>query len=279
METSISVRPASWGICFTWTCPTPPMSLTIHWTDHLTGIMRRAADPPRLLVACDFDGTLAPIVPTPAEAALLPGMEEVLRSLSTAPGVHLAFVSGRPLEDLKKRVPIAAAGFIGSHGLEMQGHVLDGVPGAAAAWRGRFPFIADAIRRRTEQLPGVFVKEKPLSVAVHYRHACSADAAAVQALLQDTVNGAREFRLQEGHMVTELLPAIGRDKGTALCALADRLGVPRSADSPADLLQLLQHVDAARRKTCGKDPAEVKVRLAAARPALSPHCKGAQRCG
>lgn len=265
------------------------MSLTIHWTEHLTGIMHRVAEPPRLLVACDFDGTLAPIVPTPAEAVLLPGMEEVLRSLSAAPGVHLAFVSGRPLEDLKKRVPIAAAGLIGSHGLEMQGHGLDGLPGAAAAWRGRFPFIADAIRRRTEQLPGVLVEEKPLSVAVHYRHACATDAAAVKALLQDTVNAAHEFRLQEGHMVTELLPAIGCNKGTALCALADRLGVPRSAviccgddltdetmfiglpnalsihigpgptaaacraDSPADLLQLLQHVDAARRKSLRKE--------------------------
>lgn len=264
------------------------MPLTIHWTDHLAGIVRRAVDPPSLLVACDFDGTLAPIVPTPAEAALLPGMEEVLRSLSTAPGVHLAFVSGRPLADLKQRVPILHSSFIGSHGLEMQGHGLDGVPGAAAAWRGRFPFIADAIRRRTEHMPGVFVEEKPLSVAVHYRHACAADAAAMQALLKDTVNGAREFRLQEGHMVTELLPAIGCNKGTALCALADRLGVPRSAviccgddltdetmftslpnalsihigpgptaaschaDSPADLLQLLQHVDTARRKSLRK---------------------------
>ena len=34
---------------------------------------------------------------------------------------------------------------------------------------------------------------------------------------------------RQGHMVTELLPDIRCDKGTALCAFADRLGVPRSA--------------------------------------------------
>ncbi|WP_137815968.1 trehalose-phosphatase, partial [Gandjariella thermophila] len=60
----------------------------------------RLARTPRLLVACDYDGTLAPIVADPERA--LPSSESVgaLRSLAVLHETTAAVISGRALRDL-----------------------------------------------------------------------------------------------------------------------------------------------------------------------------------
>ena len=56
---------------------------------------------PRVLVAVDFDGTLAPLVTDPLQARAVPGGLEALRDAATLGGVTTAVVSGRDLETLE----------------------------------------------------------------------------------------------------------------------------------------------------------------------------------
>ena len=74
---------------------------------------------PRLLVACDYDGTLAPIVPDPNEARPLPEAVGALRSLAGLHETTTAVISGRALRDLAvlSRLP-AEVNLVGSHGSE-----------------------------------------------------------------------------------------------------------------------------------------------------------------
>ena len=60
----------------------------------------RLARVPQLLVCCDYDGTLAPIVDTPGDAR--PRRESVaaLRALAALPDTSVAVISGRSLHDL-----------------------------------------------------------------------------------------------------------------------------------------------------------------------------------
>ena len=58
---------------------------------------------PTTAVFCDFDGTLAPIVPRPEDARLLEGVREALRWSWSRPPRLVAFVSGRGLADLESR--------------------------------------------------------------------------------------------------------------------------------------------------------------------------------
>ena len=51
----------------------------------------------------DFDGTLAPIVARPEDAAMVPGAGEVLASLVTRYAV-VAVISGRPVDQLRELV-------------------------------------------------------------------------------------------------------------------------------------------------------------------------------
>ena len=59
------------------------------------GLAALLAEPGRALLGVDFDGTLAPIVPDPAQARAHPEVVPLLRRLS-AHGVRVAVVTGRP---------------------------------------------------------------------------------------------------------------------------------------------------------------------------------------
>jgi trehalose-phosphatase len=103
-------------------------------TDALTVAVRRAlagvARTPRLLVACDYDGTLAPIVADPQRATPVPESVTALRSLAGLPATTTAVISGRALRDLAvlSRLP-AEVHLIGSHGSEFDiGFVHDLTP-------------------------------------------------------------------------------------------------------------------------------------------------------
>lgn len=81
--------------------------------------LRRISSAETLLIALDFDGTLAHFTVDPTETRIVPAAETALRSLSALPGTDVALVSGRPAFDLLSFGP---EGFpfsiIGSHGAE-----------------------------------------------------------------------------------------------------------------------------------------------------------------
>ncbi|NUR30116.1 MAG: trehalose-phosphatase, partial [Catenulispora sp.] len=100
--------------------------------------LRRAivqiARTPRLLVACDYDGTLAPITLTPDEARPLPESVGALRSLAALHETTTVVISGRALRDLAtlSRLP-AEVNLVGSHGSEFDiGFVHELAPEARA---------------------------------------------------------------------------------------------------------------------------------------------------
>jgi trehalose 6-phosphate phosphatase len=55
---------------------------------------------PQLLVACDYDGTLAPVTGDPRSVRPLPEAVSGLRSLAALPETTAAVISGRALREL-----------------------------------------------------------------------------------------------------------------------------------------------------------------------------------
>jgi trehalose 6-phosphate phosphatase len=128
----------------------------------------RLAAVPRLLVALDFDGVLAPIVEVPSAARPLPAAAAAIGKLATLPDTIVALLSGRGLADLA-----AVSGFgapvrmVGSHGGEFDdgGAVLDD---DRAALKARLTTELESI---VTGAPGVALEDKPAGVAVHVRNA------------------------------------------------------------------------------------------------------------
>src|SRR5262245_66433127 len=81
--------------------------------------LERLASVPRLLVASDYDGVLAPIVEEPSRAVALPQALDALRRLAATEQTDAAVVSGRARADLTGFLPgMALVHTIGCHGAE-----------------------------------------------------------------------------------------------------------------------------------------------------------------
>ena len=70
-------------------------------------------------VFLDYDGTLTPIVGRPEQAILSDSTRAVLRALATKAPV--AILSGRDLENVRRRVDIDGIVYAGSHGFDIAG--------------------------------------------------------------------------------------------------------------------------------------------------------------
>ncbi|HEY6888779.1 MAG TPA: trehalose-phosphatase [Solirubrobacter sp.] len=174
----------------------------------LTDIARR--DP---LLVFDFDGTLAPIVDDPHQASLRPATHALLRL--TALLYPCAVVSGRRRADLCARLTgIPLVGIVGNHGAEAGFGPVDRTPrGEVASWLELLAGVA--------RLPGIWVEDKGLSIAVHYRHSCERAKArrAIEAATRDLPGG----RVFGGRAVVNVVPRESHDKGDAVARLLQRI--------------------------------------------------------
>ncbi|HEX5858862.1 MAG TPA: trehalose-phosphatase, partial [Microbacterium sp.] len=89
--------------------------------DAAVDAVRRVAASERLLIALDFDGTLAPLEDEPMRARALPEAVEAIARLTALPDTTVAFVSGRQLADLvviSEHTDDSLIHLAGSHGAE-----------------------------------------------------------------------------------------------------------------------------------------------------------------
>lgn len=161
-----------------------------------------------LLVLCDYDGTLAPIVPRPEEAWPEPGAREVLSRLLAHPRHRAAVVTGRLAEQVQAFLNLPDLPVVGLHGMEW--------PGEEIAARD-----AEALRLITAQLPageGLRLEDKGWTLAVHTRGVPGERQAGVEEALA-RVELPPGWEMISGKKVREFRPA-GFGKGRAVERLA-----------------------------------------------------------
>jgi len=179
--------------------------------------IRQALKRKQVLVFLDFDGTLAPIAATPAEARMNEQTSEALHALAQAPRARVAILSGRPLSFLARRFDDRRFFCGGNHGLEMRGPGFQFCPPGAEALR---PEVHAVARRATNALggiPGVLIEDKGLTMSVHYRRIPTGRQHEFQQELQTfrQQTNSRSFRWRRGKMIWELLPNLDWHKGRA----------------------------------------------------------------
>jgi trehalose 6-phosphate phosphatase len=192
---------------------------TLITSQELAAVICRAG---RLFLFCDYDGTLVPIAPTPAEARPDPGLPDLLVRLAALPRVRVAVVSGRDLADLESMLPVPGLYLAGCHGTELRR------PGGEieAPARDAGPALAETARRMSPLLAGrrgFWLEQKKYSLALHYRLADPGQVPEVlQAFRAAGGEAARRHGLvfAAGKKVLELRP---RDvhKGTAVLRLLE----------------------------------------------------------
>ncbi|HWJ85571.1 MAG TPA: trehalose-phosphatase [Cellulomonas sp.] len=180
-----------------------------------------------LLVALDFDGTLAPLQDDPSRSRIVPAGVGVLARVAAAPDVSLALVSGRALHDLHALAEVPAGTFlIGSHGAERARVTRFGLDRDVVQLTDDEADRLAALGARAAQIArgkdGVWVETKPTAVVVHTRLAQDADAdeaeTAALALGAELGSG-----VLHGKDVVEI-SVLHANKGESLAALRAELG-------------------------------------------------------
>lgn len=237
------------------------------------------AEAPILLVVCDYDGTLAPLVDDPSAALPERAAIDALRRCAGLSSTFGAILTGRSVAALR-----GVAG-------ELDGLLLVGMHGAESGDRGirldqaartLLDRVKDSIRAVVAAGPGLLWEEKPAGVALHYRTASAeiGETACRRALAElESLPG---LVIRQGKHVLEFL-VVSTDKGEGVRSLIHRTGALRTivigddltdedafaALGPLDLAVKVGEGDsvAAHRVSDPHDVAALLDRLAASRAA------------
>jgi trehalose-phosphatase len=176
-----------------------------------------------LFVMLDVDGTLAPIVSRPEDAAVAPRTRAVLERLVATPGVVVILVSGRAANDAMGIVRVSGVWTIGNHGfevvtpageLETDPDLADQSAAIAQAARELEPIVA--------AVAGAKLENKRWTLSVHYRLAARDAVPPLRAEVERVAFGLR-LRMTDGKEIVEVRPIAQVDKGTAVVMLGERL--------------------------------------------------------
>ena len=178
-----------------------------------------------IVIATDFDGTLAPIAARPESVELPASLNPILDRLAESGNALLFVVSGRPLSDLHRRVSVPCV-LGGNHGLEVEGRGYRFEHAAAEALRPRLAALCTSIGELLPKWPGAWLEDKRLTATVHFR---AIDARAEHglrvAVRRSLAPFAGEFGLRAGKKALEIHPRVGWNKGQAVNWLREASGI------------------------------------------------------
>ncbi len=164
-----------------------------------------------VLLAFDFDGTLAPIVGNRDEATMRPSTRALLARVGTL--YPVAIISGRARRDVATKVQgTGAKHVIGNHGNEPAPNLAELARVVAEA--------REVLVRELTPESGVSVEDKLYSLSLHYRHAPDSRVAR-KAIARALAHLPVPMRVIGGKRVVNLVPEGARHKGDVvreLCA-------------------------------------------------------------
>ena len=185
-------------------------------------IVHRLKSANHILLLCDYDGTLVPIVDKP-ELAILPiDTRKLLLTLSKKQQFTVGIVSGRALVDLKQKVRIEGIIYAGNHGLEIEGLGSSFLNPIAEEMRPFLHILSQALSATLRSIRGVLVENKGLTLSVHYRSVDDSEKTKLEDAFDrvtDPLQVTGKIRITHGKKVYEIRPPVDWDKGKAIAWL------------------------------------------------------------
>jgi len=178
-----------------------------------------------IILFLDFDGTLSPIVANPQNAAIPGDISAWLRRLSQKKKIKIGIITGRSLQDVRKRVGLNNVIYAANHGMEVyyKGRF---ILRKGRAYRRPLALIAKRLIKELSAIPDIYVENKGLSVAVHLRRVRRNYHRMVKDIVRTTVGpwlNKYGLQLTRGKMLMEVRPALHWNKGKAALWIWRRL--------------------------------------------------------
>ena len=208
--------------------------------DSWNAVARRLGASRRVALILDFDGTLAPICAHPSLAVVPAAVRELLVRIAHLSRLRLWIVTGRQQADLQAQLGVPGLQILGVYG------------GTLPA--GGEQAIQDACRKTTvllEGMPGVWVENKTICFAIHYREADRATVRRARRLVRRILPAGMQIR--SGKCVWEIVPSGFCEKGDTVRKLL--------ANQPPLTLPIIAGDDGADESAFAASPAGVTVRV------------------
>ena len=185
----------------------------------LDAALAALAQTPRLLVCCDFDGTISTLAEDPSAARPVDGAVAALDALASMPDTWAAVVSGRALIDLTQLAGMPEhVHLVGSHGTEFEiGAIVAVSPTESAILEE----VVTQCRVLAIGVPGALIEVKPASVTVHVRRASPEDAERLLSAVRSGPGNVPGVHVLEGKQVVELA-VFQAGKGDGVSVLRSR---------------------------------------------------------
>jgi trehalose 6-phosphate phosphatase len=165
-----------------------------------------------VLLAFDYDGTLAPIVNHPRDAVMRPQTRDLLRQLTRL--YPCVVISGRSRADVRHRLTgTGVHSVVGNHGADLA--AVGGLRETISRW-----FMV--LERELAGLEGVWVENKGLSLAVHYRN--SPEKRDARSRILRATRQLAGARVTPAKQAINIVDASAPDKGRALEIQLQQLG-------------------------------------------------------
>jgi trehalose 6-phosphate phosphatase len=220
---------------------------------HLLDPLR--ANPPRAAILTDVDGTLAPIVERPEQAAVPSRASELLEALNERFGL-VGCISGRRALEARRLVGVGEIAYAGNHGLELllpgeEEPRLDPALAGQECSAAEFVAALDAANLAALDLR---LEDKGPIQTLHWRGAADERGAEARAREIAAEAGRAKLEPRWGRKVLELRPIGGGGKDAAVAALLAADGVSAAVYAGDDRTDL----DAFRRLRELRDEGELE---------------------
>lgn len=179
-----------------------------------------------MVVAVDFDGTIAPLVDHPDQAIADPAARNALRTLALSEGIKVVVISGRSHASLTDQLgEVEGAVYIGEHGNDTGDVVMtrDALVGE----------MIDLVESLASETPGAVTERKTRSATFHYRNVPDDLSTPALGRIRDWLSLHPEVSVIEGKKILELTVAT-KTKGDAILELAGDAPVIFLGDDTTD---------------------------------------------
>ena len=220
---------------------------------NFTELGNKLVDADDIGIFTDADGTLSEIEEHPDLSRVAPEITQALTKLNQVYGM-VVVVSGRRAQEVQNLVGADELLYLGNHGFERRkNNRTTKSPGLEKAAR-RIAIVKSELAEHLPADPGIFIEDKDLVLAIHYRNARNTQAKEEVRLLAARVAGENDLIFQNGREVTEIRPK-GVDKGQAVLEVIRENGLAQAIyigddTTDVDAFRALKHVSKTGEISC-----------------------------
>lgn len=178
-----------------------------------------------LILFLDYDGTLTKIAKTPDRVIISSKTKNILKKIIENNFCKITIISGRALDNIKKIISLKGIIYVGNHGLEIEGPKIKFKSPINLKYRILVEEIKKELIAKFSDIKGIFIEDKGLSIAIHYRLVAKEKIALIKTIFHKTIIihlVKNRIKIKTGKKVIEIRPPIDWDKGKALLWLLAR---------------------------------------------------------